>query len=84
MKLAIKEGYCYQVIDRLLDVTTPATAIMLQKLVSTKGAFEISRDEAFNRGFTELANWSIPEYDNLFIIDDFILVCFPKNGTVYA
>lgn len=82
MELKIKEGYCYQVIDRLLDVATPSTASMLMKLASTKGAIEISKENALERGFNELANWSMPEYDQLFIIDDFILVCLPKKEKV--
>lgn len=84
MNIRIEEGYCYQVIDRLLEVTTPFTANMLRKLASAKGAFEISKEEAMERGFDELANWSIPEHDKLFVIDDFILVCLPKGGGAYA
>ena len=84
MELRIKEGYCYQVIDRLLDVTTPSTAIMLIKLASSKGAVEISQEDAIERGFDELANWSMPEHDLLYVIDDYILVCIPKNGGPYA
>ena len=84
MELRIEEGYCYQVIDRLLDVTTPSTANMLKKLASTKGTVEISKEDALERGFDELANWSMPEHDKLFVIDDFILVCLPKGGGAYA
>ena len=84
MEIKIGEGYCYQVIDRLLDVTTPATAKMLKKLASTKGAVEISKEDAIERGFVELANWSMPEHDLLYVIDDYILVCIPKNGGPYA
>lgn len=84
MELRIKEGYCYQVIDRLLDVTTPSTASMLIKLASSKGAVEISQEDAIERGFDELANWSMPEHDLLYVIDDYILVCIPKNGGPYA
>lgn len=78
MDLRIKEGYCYQVINNLLDVTTPSTAKMLMKLASSKGAVEVSKDAAMDRGFEELANWAMPEHDSLFIIDGFILVCCPK------
>ena len=84
MELRIKEGYCYQAINNLLDVTTPSTARMLMKLASSKGVFEVSQDDALDRGFNELANWSMPEYDRLYIIDDFILVCLPKDGGPYA
>ena len=84
MELRIKEGYCYQVINGLLDVATPSKATMLKKLASTKGATEINRDEALERGFKELANWCMPNYDQLYVIDDFILVCLPKDGGAYA
>lgn len=84
MELRIEEGYCYQVIDRLQDVTTSSTANMLMKLASNKGAIEISKGEAIEKGFEELANWSMPEHDKLFLIDDYILVCLPKNGGAYA
>jgi len=84
MNLCIKEGYCYQVIDRLLDVTTSSTANMLRKLASSKGAAKISKKDALERGFYELANWSMPEHDELFVIDDFILICLPKGRAVYA
>lgn len=84
MDLKIGEGYCYQVIDRLLDVTTPSTAKMLKKLASSRGAVEISKEDAIVRGFGELANWSMPEHDLLYFIDDYILVCIPKNGGPYA
>lgn len=84
MELRIKEGYCYQVINNLLDVATPSTARMLMKLASSKGAVEVSQNDALDRGFEELTNWSMPEHDRLYIIDDIILVCLPKDGGPYA
>lgn len=84
MELRIIEGYCYQIIDRLLNVTTTSTASMLKKLASTMGAIEISKEDAIERGFDELANWSMPEHDLLYVIDDYILVCIPKDGGPYA
>jgi hypothetical protein len=84
MELRIKEGYCYQVIDGLLDVTTPSTSNMLNKLALTKGAIEVSKEFAIDRGFDELANWSAPEHDRLFVINDNILVCLPKEVEPYA
>ena len=84
MMLEIEKGYCYQVMDRLLDVTTPSTARMLKKLSSTKGAVEISKEDAIERGFDELASWSMPKHDKLYVVDDYILVCIPKNGGPYA
>lgn len=84
MKLSIKEGYCYQVINNLLEVTTPSTARMLMKLALSKNAIEVSQNDTLDRGLEELANWSMPEHDRLYIIDDFILVCLPKDGGPYA
>ena len=71
-------------IDSLLEVTTPTTAGMLEKLISSKGVIEVSRADAFKRGFEELADWSIPENDRLYVIGDFILICLPKDGGPYA
>ena len=84
MELRIEEGYCYQIINRMLDVTTPTTADFLKKLAITRGAIEIKKDEAVDRGFEELANWSMPEHDRLFVIDNFILICIPKVGNCYV
>ena len=82
--MRIKEGYCYQVMDQLLNVTTKSTANMLTKLAATKGAFEIGKDAALDRGFEELSTWSIPEHDQLYIIGNYILVCIPKDGGAYV
>ena len=84
MDLRIEKGYCYQAINHLLEVTTPSTVRMLMNLASSTGAVEVSQDEALDRGFEELANWSMPEHDRLYIIDDSILVCLPQNGGAYA
>lgn len=84
MELVIKKGYCYQVINYLLNVTSPSTASMLMKLASKKGAVEISKEDAMDRGFEELANWSMPDYDRLYLISDFILICLPQKGGAYA
>lgn len=80
MELIISEGCCYQVINRILNITTHQTASMLTKLFCSKGAVEVSREEAFERGFEELANWAVPESDRLYVIDDHILICLPKEG----
>ena len=84
MELRIEEGYCYQIINRMLDVTTPTTADFLKKLAITRGSIEIKKDEAVDRGFEELANWSMPEHDRLFVIDNYILICIPKVGNCYV
>lgn len=84
MELRIKEGYCYQAINRLLNVTSSKTAGFLMELASTKGAVEISKDKALEKGFEELASWSRPERDRLFVIDNYILICLPKVGETYV
>ena len=82
MDLKIREGYCYQVINNLLDVTTPFTAGILMNLASSKGAVEVSQENAENRGFGELVKWSEPETDTLVLIDDNYLVCMPKSNLI--
>lgn len=32
----------------------------------------------------EIANWSMPKHDRLFLINENILVCIPKEGGGYA
>lgn len=80
MNILIEEGYCYQVLNRLLDVTSATKANMLMKLASNTSVVELDVQEACQRGFEELANWTMPETDFLYLIDDFILVCIPKKG----
>lgn len=84
MELRIEEGYCYQIINKMLDVTTPTAADFFKKLAITRGYIEIQKDEAIDRGFKDLANWSLPEYDRLFVIDNFILVCIPPKADIYV
>lgn len=84
MELRIEEGYCYQIINKMLDVTTPTAADFFKKLAITRGSIEIQKDEAIDRGFEKLANWSMPEHDRLFVIDNFILICIPKVGNCYV
>ena len=84
MELRIEEGYCYQIINKMLDVTTPTAADFFKKLAITRGYIEIPKDEAIDRGFEDLANWSLPEYDRLFVIDNFILVCIPPKADIYV
>lgn len=84
MELRIEEGYCYQIINKMQDVTTPTAADFLKKLAITRETVEIKQDEAIDRGFIELVNWSMPEHDRLFVIDNFILICIPKVGNCYV
>ena len=84
MDLKIRKGYCYQVINDLLDVTTPSTASMLMKLASSKGAIEVSQEYAENNGFSELVKWLVSESDTLVLIDDNYLVCLPKSDLLIS
>lgn len=79
MNITINEGYCYQVINRLLDVTSRRKADMLMKMAQSKSVEELDSQEASRRGFDELAEWAVPETDMLYLIDDYILVCIPKG-----
>ena len=79
MNITIKEGYCYQEINRLVDVTSTAKAARLMKMARCKNVEELDIEEASRRGFDELADWAIPETDKLYLIDDYILVCIPKG-----
>ena len=79
MNITINEGYCYQVINRLLDVTSRRKADMLMKMAQSKSVEELDSQEASRRGFDELAEWAVPETDMLYLIDDYILVCIPNR-----
>lgn len=78
MNITIEEGYCYQEINRLVDVTSAAKANALKDMAQSKSVEELDFQEASRRGFEELAEWAIPETDLLYLIDDYILVCVPK------
>ena len=80
MILKIGEGYCYQVINSLMNVTTLATANALMKIAYSKNVRAVDSHEASGMGFEELAEWAIPEKDILYLIDGYILVCMPKGG----
>lgn len=76
MEIRIGEGYCYQVIDHLLDVTTNRTASILMRLSERLSTRIISSKEAKNMGYDELAGWAMPSMgDVLVCINDAILVC---------
>ncbi len=80
MNLRIKEGYCYQVMNSLMNVTTANTANALMKMAHSRNVRAVDSHEASCIGFEELAEWAIPEKDMLYLIDDYILVCLPKEG----
>ena len=74
IRLHIVAGNPYQYIDGVFEVANEQSAGLLQLWADTKGFCELSHDEACGRGFTELADWSKPETDALFCIDDVVLV----------
>ena len=82
MVIGIEEGYCYQVLNRLLDVTTATKANMLMKIAKNSSVEELDVQEAYQRGFDELADWTIPETDLLYLIDNLILVCLPREKAI--
>lgn len=73
-RLQIEEGTPYQYADGLFEVTEQQTADLLQLWADTGRFKEISRDEANILGYKELGEWSNPEEDLLFLIDDLVLV----------
>lgn len=74
ISLQIATGTPYQYVDGLFEVANEQAAALLQLWADTKGCSELSHDEACGRGFAELAEWSKPETDVLFCIDDVVLV----------
>ncbi len=80
MILRIEEGYCYQVINSLMNVTNTATANALMKMAHSRNVRAVDCHEASCMGFEELAEWAMSEKDMLYLIDDYILVCLPKEG----
>ena len=82
MRLQISEGNPYQYIDGLFEVANEQSANLLQLWADTKGFCEVSHDEACGMGFSELAEWSKPETDLLYCIDDVVCICLNKDSIV--
>ena len=82
MRLQISEGNPYQYIDGLYEVANELSANLLQLWADTKGFCEVSHDEACGMGFSELAEWSKPETDLLYCIDDVVCICLNKDSIV--
>lgn len=82
MRLQISEGIPYQYIDGLFEVANEQSANLLQLWADTKGLYEVSQDEACGMGFSELAEWSKPELDLLYCIDDVVCFCLNKDSFV--
>ena len=74
MRLHIEQGTPYQHIDGLFEATDHQATYLLQIWADTGRFREVTRDEAMELGFVELAEWLQPETDALFLIDDVVLV----------
>lgn len=78
MKLNITEGYAYQRVDGLVEVTDKALSGFLMQKTANSHCKVITKDDAFSMGFEEIANWSAPE-DKLVFIDNSILLCCKES-----
>ena len=78
MKLNITEGYTYQRIDGLVEVTDKALSESLMCQAVNSRCEVITKDKAISMGFDEIANWSTPE-DKLVFIDNSILLCCKES-----
>ena len=76
--LTIPIGGMYQEWSCLMDLVEKDTAKKLEMLANTKGWREVQACEAKDKGFGELAEWSVPETDALVLIDENYLVCMHK------
>ena len=74
MRLQIEMGTPYQYVDGLFETSEQQATDLLQLWADTGRYREVSRDGAVNLGFGELAEWSQPDADALFLIDDMVLV----------
>ena len=74
MRLQIEMGTPYQYVDGLFESSEQQATDLLQLWADTGRFREVSRDEAVDLGFGELAEWSQPDADALFLIDDVVLV----------
>ena len=77
--LSIKAGGMYQEWSCLIDIVDSDIARRLNKIAAKNGWREIQPKEAFDMGFEELVNWSVPETDILVLIGSDYLVCLNKN-----
>jgi len=67
-------GTPYQYIDGLFESSEQQATDLLQLWADTGRFREVSTHEAVDLGFGELAEWSQPDADALFLIDDVVLV----------
>ena len=75
MRINITEGYLYQTIDGMTEVTDKSFSDYLIYKAANSHCEVLSKDEAINKGFIELAKWSTPDDRLLFIDDNFLLCC---------
>ena len=77
--ITIPAGGMYQEWSCLMDLVEEDTAKALEQLAIIKGWREVQACEAKDMGFSELAEWSVPETDALVLVGDNYLVCLNKN-----
>lgn len=82
MRIQIGEGYCYQQINSLVNVTNYQTSKSLMRLAEIKGAKVVSHEEVVKLGFEEIAEWSINKNDVLVSINDELIVCITSNNLI--
>ena len=78
MKVNISEGYTYQKIDGMVEVTDKSFSESLMSLAGISQCEVITKEAAITMGFEELAKWSTSD-DRLVLIDGSILLCCQEN-----
>ena len=68
MEIRIGEGYCYQVINHLPEVTSKRTASVLMRLSERRCTRIISQEEALDQGYDELVGCAIPSKNDMYVI----------------
>lgn len=79
MYFKIKEGYCSQVVNGLLNVTSETDANAFNKTACSTKVKEANYHEACYISFEELTVWGIQEINVLCLLNYFKLVCLPKE-----
>ncbi len=79
MYFKIKEGYCSQVVNGLLNVTSETDANAFNKTACSTKVKEANYHEACYISFEELTVWGIQEMNVLYLLNDDKLVCLPKG-----
>lgn len=71
-------GSVYQMIDGLIETTDEESSLMLSKAIQEGNFSEISKSEAFEMGFKDLAEWSLST-DALIVVDGTMALCVPSR-----